>query len=419
MTVKYLFLGWIISFCLISSLIAQQTVVFKGLKRTQENYLIPFIHSRLIDSPTDSLLQTDVQRLKNIPGIGNANYLRDTTVQGVKLIFDLEEVRTLLPIFNFGGIEGNVWFQVGFSDINWQGKGQFLSAAYQNNDRRHSGNIFYKIPRISNTNWGLTLSLNKWSSREPLFFPEGTVNYDYDNNSLGLSAIKHFDFNRNLEIGGSFFIENYTKSDFQFLENPPGPAGLRQPKWLSKAQYTENNLNYHYFYLTGLTWQVLLQNVYNTLDQDWFHSLQFQARYYAILGEKGNLATRLQLGIANNNDTPFAPFVADSHTNIRGIGNRIDRGTAQVILNTEYRHTVHESRKWGAQIVAFSDTGTWRDPGGNLKDLLNKDQFRQFIGGGFRIIYRKVYGAVLRVDYGIDVFNRNEKGLVIGFGQYF
>lgn len=419
MTVKYLFLTWVMLFCFFSSLTAQQTIAFKGLKRTQESYLIQFIHSRLSNSPNDSILQADAQRLKNIAGIGNASYRKDTTDKGVQLIFDIEEVKTLLPIFNFGGIEGNLWFQVGFSDINWQGKGQFLSAAYQNNDRRHSGNVFYKIPRLNQTNWGFTASINKWSSREPLFFPEGTVNYDYDNNGLGLSVIRHLNFNRNLEVGGTYFIENYTRSSFQFLENPPGPLGLRQPKWLTKLQYTENYINYHFFYVSGLAWQGLMQSVYNTLDDTWFNSFQIRARYYDRVGEKGNLAFRLRLGIATNNDTPFAPFVADSHTNIRGIGNRIDRGTAQAVLNVEYRHTHFENPKWAVQIVGFADSGTWRNPGGRLRDLFNKDQFRQFIGGGFRIIYRKVYGAVLRVDYGIDIFNKDQRGLVVGFGQYF
>ena len=128
---------------------------------------------------------------------------------------------------------------------------------------------------------------------------------------------------------------------------------------------------------------------------------------------------RLRIGIANNDNTPFAPFVADSYTNIRGIGNRIDRGTAQVVINAEYRRTLLENKKWGAQAVVFSDTGTWRNPGGQLKDLVNPDQFRQFLGGGFRLIYNKVYGAVLRVDYGVDIFNPSERGLVIGLGQYF
>ena len=418
---KNLFLGWVISFGLISSLCAQENASFnfEGLKRTQESYLIQFIHSMINTSPSDSLLNSNVQRLKNIASIGNASYRKDTTSQGIKITYEVEEVKTLLPIFNFGGIEGNVWFQVGFSDINWLGKGQFLSAAYQNNDRRHSGNVFYKIPRINNTNWGFSASLNKWSSREPVFFPEGTVNYDYDNNGISLSIIRNLNLNSNVELGGTYFVENYTKSEFQFLEDPPGPLGFRQPKWLAKTAYSVDRVNYHYFYLEGFAWSGVLQGVYNTLDDDWFLSAQFQARYYARHGEKGNFASRLRIGVASNDDTPFAPFVADSHTNIRGIGNRIDRGTAQVILNTEYRHTIRENKKWGAQIIAFSDTGTWRNPGGQLKDLVNPSQFRQFIGGGFRVIYNKVFGAIFRVDYGIDIFNKDQKGLVIGFGQYF
>jgi len=421
---RFFLLVWLVLFCLFADLTAQadsqvgiKAIYFEGLKRTQETYLLRYIHATVGDTVTDSLLQEDAQMLKNISSIGYANYRLDTLNE--TLTFDVEEVTTLLPILNFGGIEGNVWFQVGFSDINWRGKGQLLSAAYQNSDGRHSANIYYRVPQIINTNWGFSVSLNKWSSREPLFFPEGTVNYDYDNNGLGLTAIRHFGFHRNLEIGGTYFIEEYEKSALQFLENTPGPNALRQPKWLTKVAYTENFLNSHYFYLEGVTWYTLLQNVYNTLDKTWFHSLQFQAKYYKRVGDKGNLAVRLKLGIANNDNTPFAPFVADSQVNIRGIGNRIDRGTAQAVLNAEYRHTLLDKKKWGAQAVIFSDSGTWRDPGGQLRDLFNPDQFRQFVGGGFRVIYTKIYGAVLRVDYGVDIFNTKEKGLVLGLGQYF
>lgn len=425
MFVRYIFLGWMLLFCS-TAMIAQnkdskkiQAIQFEGLKRTQTAFLAQYIKSK-IGRPLDiNVLQEDVQRLKNIAGIGNTTHQLDTLATGIRLTFQVEEVRTLLPILNFGGIKGNIWFQAGFSDINWQGKGQSLSVAYQNNDSRHSGNIYYKVPRINGTNWGFTTSLTKWSSREPLFFPAGTVNYDYDNNGIGITAIRHFGFQKNLEIGGTYFVETYNKSVFQFLENPPGPDGLSQPKWLTKLAYTENYLSYHSFYLQGLTWQVLLQDVFNTLDQTWFHSLLIQGRYYRRIGRRGNLATRVRLGIASNNDTPFAPFVADSHVNIRGIGNRIDRGTAQIILNTEYRQTLFETKKFGAQVVAFSDLGTWRNPGGNLKDLFNSEKFREFVGGGFRLIYKKIYGAVLRIDYGVDLFNTQQRGFVIGLGQYF
>ena len=428
MFTRYTLFAWLIFFFLLPNLTAQtntssqtllETIHFKGLKRTQENFLRQFIHSKIGEPITDSLLREDVQMLKNISSLGNANYRLDTSGQKMQVTFEVEEVKTLLPILNFGGIEGNIWFQVGFSDINWRGKGQFLSASYQNTDGLHSGNIYYKVPQINGSNWGFSASLNKWSSREPLFFPEGTVNYDYDNNGIGLTAIRNFGIRRNIEIGGTYFIEEYEQSALQFLEVVPGPDALRQPKWLAKLAYTENFLNYNTFYLEGLAWQILSQNVYNTLEKSWFHSLQLQMRYYNKPNDKGNFAARLRIGIANNDNTPFAPFVADSYTNIRGIGNRIDRGTAQVVINAEYRRTLLENKKWGAQAVVFSDTGTWRNPGGQLKDLVNPDQFRQFLGGGFRLIYNKVYGAVLRVDYGVDIFNPSERGIVIGLGQYF
>jgi len=395
------------------------SIEFAGLKRTQEAYLNHYIQSKIGGVVSDSLLLVDVQKLKNVASIGNARYRVEKNSDVQKVIFEVEEVRTLLPIVNFGGIKGNLWFQVGFSDINWRGKGQFLSASYQNNDRRHSGNIYYRVPSINGTDWGLSASISRWASREPLFFSEGTVNYDYDNNGIGLTAIRRFGFYRNLEFGGTYFVEEYEKSNLQFLETPPGPDALTQPKWLSKVEYTENFLDYHLFYLKGLAWRITLQDVYNTLDKTWFHSLQFQGRYFKRVSNRGNFAMRLRMAIATNNDTPFAPFVVDSHVNIRGVGNRIDRGTAQLVFNAEYRQAIHESNKWGAQVVVFSDLGTWRNPGGQLRDLFNTDQFRHFVGGGFRLIYQKIYGAVLRIDYGIDIYNTRQRGLVIGLGQYF
>ena len=423
---KSILLCWLIGISLCSDLFAQtttnrriDTVLFQGIEKNKESYLNQFIQSKIGSHSSDSLLLEDVQRLKNIPSIGNATYQLDTSNQSVAIVFQIEEVKTLLPIVNFGGVEDNVWFQLGFYDINWQGNGSFLSAVYHNRDRRHGGQLYYRAARIRGTNWGLSATLNKWASLEPLFFSEGTVNYNYTNHEVGLTVIKQFGFRHQLEFGGTYFIEKYEKSRYQTLENSVGPAELTQPKYLSKIEYTSNFLDYHFFYLKGLYWKVALQNVYNTLDQSWFHSLQFSGKYFSRIGPKGNLAMRFHLGIATNNNSPFAPYVIDSHVNLRGVGNRIARGTAQFIINSEYRYTLRESKKWGLQTVTFVDVGAWRTPGGKLGALFDKPQFKQFAGGGFRLIYKKIYGTVLRIDYGINIQNSNQHGFVIGFGQYF
>ena len=395
------------------------TLTFDGMKKNDEVYLLSLIRSRQ-GEPLDTIkVKNDVQRLINTSGIGHADYTITEDEAGVQLSFQLQEIKTLLPIVKFGGIEENIWFQLGFVDINWKGKGQTLSAYYQNNDRRHSGQVYYRIPRINNSQWGFSASVTKWSSREPLFFPEATVNYYYDNNSIALSGIRNFGLNNHLEIGGTYFIETYSKTEESLNNETPGPLSLRQPKYLGKIEYQVKKLDYHFFYLKGYSWKLNAQNVFNTLDKTWFHSVAFQGKQFFKIGRTINLAFRLRMAISSNNDSPFAPFVADSHVNIRGVGNRIDRGTAQLVLNVEYRQTFFHTNNWAAQAVVFLDSGTWRNPGGELRDIFNPDQFREFVGGGVRIINKKIYGAVLRIDYGIDIFNKKQKGVVIGLGQYF
>ena len=423
---KSIFLWWLISISLTTSLLAQEhiqnkieSVSFQGIEKNKKSYLSQFIESRIGSFLSDSLLLEDVQRLKNIPGVGNANYRIDTINQSLAIIFKIEEISTLLPIVNFGGIKDNIWLQLGFHDINWQGNGSFLSAVYQNRDRRHGGQIYYRASRIKGSEWGFSATLNKWASLEPLFFPEGTVNYNYTNHEVGLTVIKQFGFRHQIELGGTYFVEKYEKNNQPVLENPIGPDLLTQPKYLSKIEYTRNFLDYHFFYLKGLYWRISLQNVFNIEDESWFHSLQFLGKHFSRIGDKGNLAIRLQMGIATNNNSPFAPYVIDSHINLRGVGNRIARGTAQFIINAEYRSTFYETKKWAVQTVTFLDIGAWRTPGGSFGEVFSTNNSRQFAGGGLRFIYQKIYGTALRIDYGINVQNIKQRGVTIGFGQYF
>lgn len=398
---------------------------FDGYYKNNVDFLRTNVNIADGESININTIERGLQNLKNTIGVGTASYKLDTLSDGIGITYSIEEVKTLLPIFNFGGIRNNVWFQVGLVDINWRGRGETISAYYQNNDNRHSGEIFYRKPRIQNSPWGYSASITKWASREPLFFPGQTVIYDYDNNSVAASIIRNFGLNRLIEIGGSYFVETYNKTDGIVSENPDIPISLVQPKFLTKVEYQTNKLDYHFFYVKAHAWRLTYQNVFNTLDNTWFNSLQFQGMYFKHLGEKKrvNLALRVRVGISTNNDSPFAPFVADSHVNLRGVGNRIDRGTAQVVINAEYRRTLFfkekTNRKWAVQGVAFIDMGTWRDPGGELNDIFNPDQFRQFVGGGVRLINNKIFGAVFRIDYGVDVLNSDQRGIVIGLGQYF
>ena len=410
-----------------SSVVGQSAVAyrfseisFNGLEKTDEYTARRLTHTSIGDTLDEIRIISDAQKLKNFPGIGAVSYSLDTLGNDISLHYDIEEIRTLLPILNFGGIKGNVWYQIGFSDINWRGKGQQLSAYYQNSDNRHSGSIFYRVPRMADSNWGYSVNLSRWASREPLYFADDvSVLYDFDYNNIGLTGIYQFDSHRSIEFGGSYFVEQYRKIDNGSVEIQPGPDKLRQPKLLGRVNYREDFINYFAYLKDGFSWQALYQNVVTINEPMPFNSLILQSIYYKLLPAKTNIAMRIRFGISTNNDSPFAPFVVDSHVNLRGVGNRIDRGTAQLIFNLEIRKAIFESNLLASQIVAFTDLGSWRDPGGQLSGLFKPDGFRHFVGGGFRLIYKKIYGATLRVDYGVDIYNPQENGVVLGFGQYF
>lgn len=396
-----------------------EEINYTGLKKTKTSYLQRFIESTVGTELDLTQLAKDVQQLKNLNSVANATYQLDTLAGKLKLTFDIEEAITFFPIINFGGVRGNFWYQLGFTDANWLGLGHQLTAFYQNNDRRDNFSIYYRHPYINGTEWGISGSLLKWASVEPLYFSDQTVFYDYDNYSVGATGIYEIGRQHWLEFGGTFFIEEYRKNERHAEVATPGPDALRQSKLLAKLIHQYNRVNYHFFYQSGFDNTANAQLVYNFYDNTWFEILLNDTRYFKRVGKKGNLAARLRLGISTNNDTPFAPFVLDSYVNIRGSGNRIDRGTAAIILNLEYRHTFFDRRRFAGQFVAFSDMGTWRNPGGSFSDLLEDDNFRHFMGGGIRVIYKKAYNAIFRLDYGVDIHNLNQRGFVLGIGQYF
>lgn len=395
------------------SLLGQKII---GLSKMDSSYIHLFTHHEAETDRTHEDIEFDLQRIKNIPGIGKAEIKYK---EGNEPYFDVKEVNTLLPIVNFGGIRDNFWYRLGISDINLLGEGRTFFAHYQSNDARHSGQLYFKDPYFIGADWGYSVDLNRWASIEPLMFNEGRVNYEFEYIGAAVSIIKNFGIRRSVELGVNYFIENYEKSREQDLEVPPGPISLQEPKLLLRTTYQENFVNYDFFILNGISWRLGLQNVYNMKGGDWFNIIQFQMKSFHEVGNIGNMALRLRLALSTNNYSPFAPFVADSHVNLRGVGNRIDRGTGQAVLNVEYRHTLFKTYPFGIQAVVFSDLGSWRNPGGKLSELISKESFRHFVGGGIRIIYQQIFGATFRIDYGIDIFNTQQRGFVLGLGQYF
>ncbi len=402
---------------------AQQATIreirIEGLKKTKASFLKQFIKSQPGQAFSPTAIEGDLQNLVSLGMVADASYRLDTTKQGIVLRYDIEEAFTLFPIVNFGRVGRNFWYQLGISEFNLFGRGAELTAVYRNNEGRDNVQFSYKMPYLADAKWGFSAQFLKWASIEPLYFGDNQVFYNYDNTSYGGTLIHHFSLRNHIELGGAYFTETYQKNERHSNEITPGPEAATRHKSLVKLLHKYERLKYHYYYRSGFDNLLNLQAVYDFSEGQPFYILINDTRFFKRTSPMGNFAARLRIGLSSNEDSPFAPFVLDSNVNIRGSGNRIDRGTAALILNLEYRHTVFDRHQVAAQVVGFSDTGTWRNPGGQLNDLVDGANFRHFIGGGLRLIYKNAFNAIFRIDYGIDLYNFEERGLVLGLGQYF
>ena len=397
-----------------------QAVKFSGLEKNKESYLNLFIQQSAGDTLNEQIIDEDLEQLNRRTGIAKSTVRIDTiNSKSVIVEYLIQEQRTLIPQFGIGGIKNNFWWQIGGAEYNLGGKEQTLLVTYLHNDGKPNAKVFYQNNWINGKPWGFGTDISRSASIEPLYFPEAAVDFEYTNTGIGIFGNRNFGYNNQLSLGVNYFQETYAKQNINPNEITPGPNNLTENKLLFKINYGFNKVGYDYFYRWGLAWNLLGQSVLTINNDIPFFSITFEGKNYWKPYPTGNLAIRLRMALASNGESPFAPFVLDSRVNIRGVGNRVDRGTAQFVLNTEFRQSLFHAPRWAGQIVVFADSGTWRNPGGALKDLFDKNQFRQFVGIGIRIIDKKVFRSVFRFDYGFDLWNTQQNGPVLGIGQYF
>ncbi len=392
---------------------------FNGLKRNKPTFLKSLLTVKLNSELDSTKIEYDINRLKRLPSIAHAYYsvepLKD---DNYKVIYGVEENFTLIPFANiFSSSNGEFAFRVGLQEFNAFGKNIIIGGFFQY-DIFNSYGLSFRAPYLFNSKLGLAINYNDFITQEPVFFEEATAGYKYRNNGVEILGLYEFNTKNRIEFGLSFFKEEYDYIDG--FTSDEVPQNLNVNKRLIKVLYNYENINYYYQYLEGFKSALNLQMVNSSKDilpDFWLGFNDFL--YYKRVGRSGNWANRLRLGFATNSHSPFAPFTVDNNINIRGVGNIIDRGTAAVVLNTEYRHSIIDKDWFVLQSNVFVDGGTWRNPGGTFGDFVDDSNVRVYPGVGLRFIHKKIFNAVFRIDYGYGVTKDASKGLVFGIGQYF
>jgi len=395
-------------------------ISFTGYKKMN----LDFLYDRLVcvkgAALTDKSLGIDKQRINRLNGVLHSSVTLDTLANNkVNMTFEIQEQTSLKPNIGLGSLKDNFFWQIGASEYNFKGLNQTLAAYYLSQDGRPNGKIYYENPNVKGGQWGYSVQAFHTASIEPFQFGDQFVSFNYDLSGLGLTRINHMGFYNRLTYSATYFREKHEKADRNPDLETPGPALQSFDKLLFTLGFVHDRVDYFFFYRTGFTHQLLGQNVTTFDDDAKFWSFTYEGRHYWRIGKTNNVAAQVRLGLSTNNDSPFAPFVLDSNFNLRGVGFRVDRATAQFIVNLETRQTIVHKERWGLQLVAFSDSGTWRAPGTEFNEIFKSRNFRSFTGLGARLIAIKVFDAIVRIDYGIDVFDSDVRGLVLGLGQYF
>jgi len=392
----------------------------RGLKKTRASFLNKIIEVKQNEILDSVLLDQDMIRLKRLPGISHAYYqvfLTDMG-QGYNVFYNIEENFTLIPSANIWTATNDQFsYKLGIYDFNFLGRGIAFGGFYQNNGY-DTYSVNFRAPYLFSKKLGLAVNHQNWKSEEPLYFKKEKANYLYNNKSIEVLGLYELNTVNKFNIGASIFNEKY---QYKSGDTPVEvPRSLDLDKLLLKLVYDYDKLNYSYQYVSGFRSMLTLQSVTsnNEMQDDFFIGWN-DLLYFKRISDKGNWASRLRLGLATNSESPFAPFALDNNLNIRGVGNLIDRGTAVILLNTEYRHTLYEKNWFALQGNAFLDSGTWRTPGGNLDDLVDSENIKVYPGVGLRLIHKKIYNAIFRIDYGVGLGEDSSRGIVFGIGQYF
>ena len=400
---------------------AQESIVhdlkIKGNKKLKTAF-IKNISTIKSGSVLDSLvIEQDMLRLKRLPSVSHVYYqVFPSEGNQYNVFYNIEENFTLIPSANIYTTNDDEFaYRLGLYEFNLLGRNITFGGFYQK-DIYSSYALNFRAPYLFSNRLGLAVNHQDLTTQEPVFFNDETANYKYRNKSFEVLGLYEFNFKNRLELGVNYFVEDY-KFKGENINNRPE---LNVHKWLLKGIYEYNELDYFYQYISGFRSRFNFQYVTSTNDMlpDFFIGWN-DFFLFKRVGEKGNWANRLRLGLSTNDETPFAPFSVDNNLNIRGVGNTIDRGTGVIVLNTEYRHTLYEKGWFVLQGNAFVDTGTWRNPGGDFGDFSKEDNIKVYPGIGLRFIHKKIYNAIFRIDYGYGITKNSTKGLVFGIGQYF
>ena len=393
---------------------------FKGLEKSKPQYLKRLLTQKK-DQPYDSIkVQNDLIILLREPAVSHAYTTFDTLSNGsYRLNYHIEENKTLIPAVDLWQTVNNAFaYHLGLTDYNFAGRGYTLGAFFRHNNFPGFG-LIVENNNFMSARTELKLLAQQLETHEPIRIDGSSTNFRYRFQSVDLSLRREFNLKHKIVIGSGIIGERYLFDEGEVIASIP--KYFSTTKGVGKLGYNYDYIRPHYYHLSGWRSQTYATHVWekSITQNNTFYVLENETSYFKRIKSFGNLAFRMQVGVARNIDSPFPPFAIDNNRNVRGVGNLVQRGNAYWSLNTEYRHTLFEKGWFALQGNAFLDIAGIQPVNTSFNTLFAIKNQYQYSGLGLRLIHKYIYKAVLRIDYGINLDGFKNSSLVFGIDQFF
>lgn len=374
-----------------------QAIEVRGPRWTKEKVVLRELPFRAGEEVTEEQWELGVARLWNSGLFSRVDARVESRDGGEVAVLELEERISLNPLVSFGVGGGAWWFRLGATDLNFLGNFLEWGARYERFDLYNGGQGWVRDPRL------FGLRLDGLFQVDYLFRPRP----EYLRRRLSFQGELAFEPDPLTRLGLRLeaFGDWYSAPKVGDARVPRDVQGV-----LGTLAVTAGRLDLIRLRTKGLS-VGLRQLVGGTLDPEFplLAQTQVEVLWFALFGERWNLALRAQGGLSSPAPTELQFYLGGLDL-VRGYADSLVRTRAFALANLELRLTILDFT-WFALVAAAFVDGAVADDGGP-RGLLSA-------GGGVRLLVPRFVKTGIRADLAVTLLGRVEPGISLGVYQFF
>lgn len=374
-------------------------VEVKGVSWTKEFVVLRELPWRAGDTVTQEAWDLGTTRLWNTDLFSRIEAKVEARDDGRNVaVYEIEERFSLNPLFSFGIGGGRWWFRVGANDVNWFGRYLEWGVRYERFDLYNGGQGWLRDPRLFGKRLMGLIQLDYLFRPRPEYVRRrlgGIAEVSGELNDLTRAGLK-------LEV----FRDEYLDP----LEGAPVlPPTLFAGQLTSFVRMGRVDT----VRLRQKGWSFELRETLGsafTAPQPLYAQLFLELLWFKLLGERFNVAVRVQGGLSTDAPTELRYYLGGLDL-IRGYADSLVRTQRFALVNAELRATVFDSTWFAIVVAAFVD-GALADDDVRVQPLLSA-------GGGLRLLVPRLVKTGVRADVAVTLVGRPTPGFSFGVYQFF